>query len=112
MKTSKRTAEHYTWKSVCDGWHLVKDANLSIILEEMPPHTAEDMHYHTRAKQFFYVLSGVACMLLEDEEICLQAGEGIEISPMQRHQMKNDSESAVEFIAISSPKSHGDRVTV
>ena len=31
------TAEHYTWGDGCDGWHLVKGADLSVIQERMPP---------------------------------------------------------------------------
>jgi mannose-6-phosphate isomerase-like protein (cupin superfamily) len=112
LKKDKATSEHYAWKDVCDGWHFVKNQNLSVIIEKMPPNTAEDMHYHTQARQFFYVLSGVACMTLENEEIDLQTGEGIEINPMQHHQMKNCSECTVEFMVVSSPKSPGDRVNV
>jgi hypothetical protein len=38
---SRQTAEHYTWggpqRSQCDGWHLVKTRELSIIEELVPP---------------------------------------------------------------------------
>ncbi len=55
MKVSKQNAEHYVWGGKCDGWHLVKKQNLSIIHERMPPHTKEVRHYHTKAHQFFFV---------------------------------------------------------
>lgn len=112
MKISRATAEHYFWKDVCDGWHLLKRDDLSVIAEKMPPATAEDMHYHEKSRQFFYVLTGEAAMTLDGEIIRLTAGEGIEVSPLQTHQMRNDSGSDVEFIVISMPKAHGDRVTV
>ena len=50
-------------------------------------------------------------MRLGDSEISLSAGDSIEISPMEKHQMINDSDSDTRFIVISMPKSHGDRVT-
>jgi len=34
-------AEHYTWGGVCDGWHLFKSSDLSIIQERVPPGGAE-----------------------------------------------------------------------
>lgn len=112
MKVSRADAEHYFWKNVCDGWHLVKRDDMSVIAEKMPPGTAEDTHYHATSRQFFYILAGEASMVLDGESILLKAGEGIEINPLQPHQMINDSESAVEFIVVSVPKAHGDRVTL
>ena len=112
MKITRAVAEHYFWKDVCDGWHFIKRDDLSVIAEKMPPATAEDMHYHQQSRQFFYILAGEASMVLNGEAIRLQAGEGIEVNPPEPHQMRNDSENAVEFIVISTPKAHGDRVTI
>ena len=55
---SKHTAEHYTWGEGCDGWHLLKSDNLSVIQETMPPGTAEVPHYHRHSRQFFFILEG------------------------------------------------------
>ena len=109
---NRETAEHYNWKEVCDGWHLVKTDALSIIAEKMPPHTSEDAHFHSKSKQFFYILSGEAEMNLQDKAVRLTAGTGIEIEPMEAHQMTNPSDQDVEFIVVSMPKSHGDRENV
>jgi hypothetical protein len=46
MKISKYSAEHYLWGDHCDGWHLVKNQDLSIIHERMPANTSEIKHYH------------------------------------------------------------------
>lgn len=109
-KISRETAEHYLWQEVCDGWHLVKRDDLSVIAEKMPPHTAEEMHSHEKARQFFYILSGQAVMRLSDRDEHLRAGEGIEIPPLEAHQMRNDSGEPLSFLVVSSPKAHGDRV--
>lgn len=109
---NRENAEHYNWKTVCDGWHLLKTDELSIIAEKMPPHTCEDMHYHRKSKQFFYILSGEAEMRFQNEIVKLKANSGIEIEPMEIHQMTNMSGETVEFIVVSMPKSHGDKEIV
>ena len=109
---NRKSAEHYNWKEVCDGWHFINTDALSVIAERMPPHTQEDMHLHHLSRQFFYILSGRAEMRLQDKTVELSAGDGIEIEPMEVHQMRNVSDHDVEFMVISSPKSHGDRELV
>lgn len=111
-KISRNTAEHYCWKEICDGWHFMKRDDMSVIAEKMPPHTAEDMHCHRKARQFFYILSGEAVMKLSDNEIVIYAGEGIEIVPGTAHQMTNRTDSELEFLVISTPKSHGDKIII
>jgi len=61
---SIQTAEHYTWGDGCDGWHLLRGEELSVIQERMPPKTSEVAHFHTRSRQFFYVISGTLSILL------------------------------------------------
>lgn len=107
---SKDNAEHYLWGSGCDGWHLVKRGALSIIHERMPPGTTEVRHYHQAAWQFFFVLSGTATLEIGGKRETLQAQQGVEVPAGLAHQMRNDSDREIEFIVISQPPSHGDRV--
>ena len=107
---STENAEHYIWGDNCDGWHLVKTPDLSIIEERMPPGTSEVRHHHVRARQFFYVLEGELTMEVEHHSFDLKAGEGIEVSPGQSHQALNRSQAPVRFVVTSQPPSHGDRV--
>lgn len=109
---SREHAEHYNWKEVCDGWHFIKSDELSIIAEKMPPHTEEDMHFHHKSKQFFYILSGEAEMGFNGKSVQLKVGTGIEAAPLEVHQMRNVSGEEVEFMVVSMPKSHGDRELV
>lgn len=106
---NREHAEHYNWKTVCDGWHFLNTDDLSIIAEKMPPNTFEDIHFHHRAKQFFYILYGEAEMRLQGRIVKLPAGTGIEIEPAELHQMTNVSCEPVEFMVISMPKAHGDK---
>jgi mannose-6-phosphate isomerase-like protein (cupin superfamily) len=106
---SREDAEHYRWGADCDGWHLVKDNNLSVIEEFMPPGAAELRHHHKQAQQFFYILSGEVLIEIEGRAILVRAGSGIRVLPGLKHQIRNPSSAAVRFLVISQPASHGDR---
>lgn len=107
---SKDNAEHYTWGGDCDGWHLLKSPTLSVIHERMPPGRAEVRHYHARAQQLFFVLSGTLTMIFDDRREAVAPGQAIEINPGIRHQAANESSGPVEFLVISEPPTRGDRV--
>jgi mannose-6-phosphate isomerase-like protein (cupin superfamily) len=109
---STRHARHYTWGEGCDGWHLVDTQALSIIQERMPAGTSEMRHYHERAHQFFFVLSGEATMEINGLTHRLQAHEGIEVPPLVPHQLRNESAQDLLFTVTSAPKSHGDRILI
>ena len=104
--------EHYLWGNGCDGWHLLKRDDVSIIFERVPPGEAEVKHYHNASRQFFFILDGVGVIEFDNERVELKKHQGIEIAPQVAHKFRNDSASDVRFIVVSFPKSHGDRVLV
>jgi quercetin dioxygenase-like cupin family protein len=108
--TSRSSADHYRWGAHCDGWHLVRADNLSVIEERMPPGSREARHRHTAAWQFFYVLSGVLTMEVDGRRHRLVARSGIEIAPGVPHQAINEGDADVELLVVSTPPSHGDRI--
>lgn len=110
MKTSIRTAEHYTWGHACDGWHLLRTDSLSVIQERMPPGTAEQRHFHAKAQQVFFVLSGEATFEVGEERVAVAAQESLHIPPGVRHRIANIGTTDLHFLVISKPKAHGDRV--
>ena len=107
--TSSASAEHYTWGDGCDGWHLVRDASLSVIQERMPPGASEVRHRHAHARQFFYVLRGALAVEIDGTVHTLRAGDGIEIAPTLAHQVTCVGPDDAEFLVVSQPPSHGDR---
>lgn len=108
----RSSAEHYTWGATCDGWHLVKRADLSVIAERVPPGGKETRHFHSAARQFFFILSGCAVVEVDGERVVLAEGQGIEVAPGTPHQFMNESKEEVHFIVISHPTTRGDRVEV
>ena len=113
MKSIDRSsAEHYIWGDVCEGWHLVKRTDMSVIAERVPPGAKEIRHYHSTARQFFFILSGSAAIEIDGERVALTEGQGIEVEPGVPHQFMNESPTDVHFLVISHPSTRGDRVEV
>lgn len=106
---SRDNAEHYTWGDRCDGYFLLKHAEIHVIEERMPPGTSEQAHYHERARQLFYVLEGELTMRFEAGDVIVSGGSALEIDPGALHQARNESAKDVRFLVISVPPSRGDR---
>ncbi|HTY12164.1 MAG TPA: cupin domain-containing protein [Bacteroidota bacterium] len=107
-----KTAEHYKWGEGCDGWHLAKMPGLSVIQEKVPGGRSEVRHFHNVSEQFFYVLSGEATIETGEKRVTLHAGEGLSVPSRTPHQFRNESTRDFDFLVVSAPPSHGDRVTV
>lgn len=106
------SAEHYTWGGSCDGWHLLKHADLTVIQERVPPGAGEIKHFHSLAHQYFFVLSGVATLEFADASVSFCAGQGVHVAPDTHHRFRNLSDQDVVFLVVSSPSMIGDRTNV
>jgi mannose-6-phosphate isomerase-like protein (cupin superfamily) len=106
---NRSNAEHYRWGTDCDAWRLVKNDDLTVIEEFIPSGGSEVMHYHKKAQQFFYIISGEVMMEMNGKSTLVQAGSGIHIAPGVRHRIRNPSSAAVRLLVISTPPSHGDK---
>jgi mannose-6-phosphate isomerase-like protein (cupin superfamily) len=112
MITSIVNAEYFTWGNNCDGWHLLRSDSLSVLQERMPPGTAEQMHYHEKAQQVFYILSGKATFEFAGESQIVEANQSIHILPNLRHRIINNEDIDLHFLVISEPKTLGDRINI
>jgi mannose-6-phosphate isomerase-like protein (cupin superfamily) len=105
-------AEHYAWGEACEGWRLLAREDLSVIQERIPPGGGEVPHYHERARQLFYVLSGRLEIEAGDARAPLAAGDSLEIAPRLVHRVFNPGGEDAVFLVISAPTTQGDRVNV
>lgn len=108
--STRNGGEHYRWGDGCDGWHLLRRDDLSVIQELVPAGASERAHHHERSRQFFYILEGAAAIEMDGRLVRLGPEEGLEVPPGTVHRFVNDSDAPVRFLVISMPKSHGDRV--
>ncbi|MFD2146507.1 cupin domain-containing protein [Mucilaginibacter antarcticus] len=104
--------DHYTWGDDCHGWTFVDTEALSVKQELIPPDTAEKLHYHERATQFFFILKGRAKFTIDGEVFELREQQGIQINPMQKHLIANHQNTDLEFILYSYPSTNYDRVNI
>jgi mannose-6-phosphate isomerase-like protein (cupin superfamily) len=124
---------HYVWGDNCDGWNFVDKAELTVKMERMPPHTAEQEHFHRRARQFFFILKGTATFVIvegvgtgeggqategvelvegTETRIEVKAQQGLEIPAGLRHRILNEAEEDLEFLLCSQPSTAGDRINI
>jgi mannose-6-phosphate isomerase-like protein (cupin superfamily) len=106
------TAERYTWGGSCDGWHLLKHPDLSVIQERVPAGSGEIKHFHSKARQYFFILKGVATLEFSDSSVTFHAGQGVHLAPEIPHCFVNTSDEDVLFLVISSPSTAGDRTNL
>lgn len=104
--------QHYRWGEMCDGWHLLKRDDLSIIQERVPPGAGEVRHLHSKARQFFYVLAGIATLEFDGQSVTFGAGEGVHVPAGVAHRFANRSDADVVFLVISAPTTAGDRIDI
>ncbi len=101
--------QHYKWGNNCDGWVFVDTDKLSVKQECMPHHTAETLHYHEKAQQFFFILKGIATFEADGKIFTVKTNEGFHISAGTKHRITNNSNEELEFILSSQPSTNNDR---
>jgi mannose-6-phosphate isomerase-like protein (cupin superfamily) len=101
--------EHYRWGDVCDGWRLLDRPDLSVIQERIPPGAGEVRHYHSRARQLFFVLDGTLAIYVKDSCFHLSRQDSLEIAPGDPHSVRNEGDADAIFLVISAPTTRGDR---
>lgn len=112
MIKNTANAEHYGWGGACDGWRLVNRQDLSVIQERIPPGAGEVRHYHRRARQCFFVLSGQLDIEVGEKVVRLSPGDALEVEPTAPHRVQNVSATDALFLVVSTPTTQGDRINL
>ena len=60
-------------------------------------------HYHPVCEESYFITKGEARMVIDGEEKILVEGDCVLINPKQHHQIFNNSETTLEFIAVCVP---------
>ena len=69
----------------------------------IPPGKSSLLHFHPIAEESYYILRGIGRFLLADEERILLPGEAVVIPPTKSHQILNNGETDLEFLAVCVP---------
>lgn len=88
---------------------FISKPEAAIKQELMPAQTAEKLHFHTYAEQFFFILKGQATFLIENETIVVNTNTGLQIKAGDKHKILNETNQDLEFILFSYPSTQNDR---
>ncbi|MFC1960476.1 cupin domain-containing protein [Chloroflexota bacterium] len=75
----------------------------SIAHIELPPGKASLKHYHPTAEESYFILSGTARMIIDEETVPLTPEQTIAITPGMVHQIFNDGPADLHFLAVCAP---------
>jgi len=77
--------------------------NHSVAYVVIAPGKSSRLHLHPVAEESYYILRGEAQIRVGDEECALTPGQVVLIPPGKVHQIENQSNGPLEFLAICIP---------
>lgn len=80
--------------------------NHSVAHVTLPAGKFSNAHYHKISEETYYILSGKANMIIDNQSFSLEPGQACLIMPNEVHQIFNNSKDSLEFLAISAPAFH------
>ena len=78
--------------------------NLSARLWRLPPQSANTLHKHLRAEEFYFVLEGTGRLRVGDETLTVPRYGGVLVGPDQLRQVFNDTDAEVLWLIIGAPE--------
>jgi len=75
----------------------------SIAKITLPKGKSSLKHYHPIVEETYFLLSGKGRMILDNKEHLISAGDSVLVQPNVVHQIFNDEEEHLVFIATCSP---------
>ena len=78
--------------------------NMGARLWRLPPKSANTLHKHIRAEEFYFVVEGVGRIRVGDETLTVSKHGGVLVGPSQLRQVFNDTECDVLWLIIGAPE--------
>jgi mannose-6-phosphate isomerase-like protein (cupin superfamily) len=78
--------------------------NLGARLWRLPPKSANTLHKHIRAEEFYFVLEGVGRMRVGSETLTVPRYGGVLVGPNEMRQVFNDTDAEVLWLIIGGPE--------
>ncbi len=105
------TPEDLTWRPSnlmripnADYLERTGSENLGARLWRLPPGSANTLHKHIRAEEFYFVLEGEGRMRVGDETLTVSKYGGVLVGPDQLRQVFNDTDSEVLWLIVGAPE--------
>ena len=87
-----------------DFLERTKSENLGARLWRLPPNSANTLHKHIRAEEFYFVLEGVGRIRVGDETLTVPKHGGVLVGPDQLRQVFNDTETDALWPIVGGPE--------
>jgi mannose-6-phosphate isomerase-like protein (cupin superfamily) len=78
--------------------------NLGARLWRLPPKSANTLHKHIRAEEFYFVLEGVGRIRVRGETLTVPKYGGVLVGPNELRQVFNDTDSEVLWLVVGAPE--------
>ncbi len=78
--------------------------NMGARLWRMPPMSANTLHKHIRAEEFYFVLEGTGRLRVGEETLTVPKHGGVHVAPDQLRQVFNDTNEEVLWLIIGAPE--------
>jgi mannose-6-phosphate isomerase-like protein (cupin superfamily) len=75
----------------------------SLAVVTLPAGYSSKNHYHKEEEETYYILAGVAKMVIDRKVFILSPGQACLMVPPERHQITAMGEEELEFLAICAP---------
>ena len=105
------TPEHLHWRPSnmmkipnADFLERTKSENLGARLWRLPPKSANTLHKHIRAEEFYFVLEGVGRIRVGNETLTVPKHGGVLVGSDQLRQVFNDTETEVLWLVVAAPE--------
>ena len=78
--------------------------NLGARLWRLPPKSANTLHKHILAEEFYFVLEGTGRLRVGDETMTVPRYGGVLVGPDQLRQVFNDTDAEVLWLIVGAPE--------
>ncbi len=99
----------FSGQDKCETFELVgkgaavERLDYSVARTVVPPNTKATQHYHDHTEELYVVTGGVGTIVVDGKSIDVSAGDTVLIEVGERHSAMSNSDSGLEFLAISIP---------
>ena len=73
-------------------------------LWRLPPRSANTLHRHVRAEEFYFVVEGIGRMRVGEETLTVPRFGGVLVGPSVLRQVFNDGDSEVLWLIVGAPE--------
>jgi mannose-6-phosphate isomerase-like protein (cupin superfamily) len=103
--------EDHSWKLAnpmkvpyADLLEHTKSEILGARLWRLPPKSANTLHKHVKAEEFYFVLDGVGRIRVGEETLTVPKHGGVLVGPQMTRQVFNDADTEVLWLIIGAPE--------